>query len=700
MRTLPPLGRSDGRPARVATAGLVGLASAFALVTAVDGEPTRTTQPSLRLVDSAVVESPDDAPDDARGPHAITRVEVDNDGPRVRVRAEHEGSRWRGTVAVELRVPGEGRTRVARRGTTYVAEVRHAPGQRTTTTSYPTARPARTQPWGCFGARVRSKPNARTTVVDVPRACLDGAERVAVRVVATTATGLESVRRTKLVAQQSRPNILFFMVDDMRADEIQWMPRTRALIGDEGVTFENAFSTYPLCCPARASVLTGQYAHNHGVLGNKRPYGTFALDDDATIATSLQEAGYRTNFIGKYLNGYGSTQEEGGKGWIYYRPPGWTQWRASLTGGLPREHPKAGGSYRFFDTTLSVNGRRLDNYQGRYQTRVYGQLAAQQIRRDADKADPFFTWVSFAAPHVGFPREPDDPQAVVREDGSLAYFPTAVRPGDVKGMFDDLIVAGPGSDWEDPDRSDQAPELQSIQPLSDAEREALTVVARQRAESLEVVDQQVARVLTALERTGEREETLVVFVSDNGYLLGEHGIREGKILPYEPALRVPVLMSGPEIPAGEVREDPVTLTDLAPTFVALADARRPVPADGRSVLRVARRGDRGWTRGLLTETGPESVVRGSDEAGDPLTDEAVGDDPRYLLGVRTREYLYTKRDSGFEELFDVSVDPRQYVNLVGDPAYAEQLTALRDQLRALRACGGKDCAVPLPAVLR
>ncbi len=138
--------------------------------------------------------------------------------------------------------------------------------------------------------------------------------------------------------------------------------------------------------------------------------------------------------------------------------------------------------------------------------------------------------------------------------------------------------------------------------------------ARQRAEALSLVDAQVARTIRTLRETGQLDNTYVVFTSDNGYFLGEHRMRQGKILPYEPSLRVPLMIRGPGIPAGQVRSDPFTMIDFAPTILAAAGIRAPASVDGESLLEVARSGDRGWNRGILTETGPRAVSQDAEES--------------------------------------------------------------------------------------
>lgn len=521
-----------------------------------------------------------------------------------------------------------------------------------------------------------------------------------VAAVTGAATAVPALAPSALATAQPRPNIVMVMVDDMREDDLRFMPWTRRLLGGKGVRFTNAFAPYPLCCPARASVLTGRYTHNHGVYDVDAPYAFPSFDDRSTMATWLRRSGYATIYIGKYLNGYGRMPRPGATTGtsVRYVPPGWTQWRASIDGGLSRSHPKDGGTYRFFDTTLTRDGKGFDNYQGRYQSTVYGDLTVNTIRKRAPSTKPFFLYVSYTAPHAGGPTERDDPKPVRRSDGVVEEFKTPARPDSVKGRFDSVIRQAPGASWTDPDFSDKPRYLRSSPVTSRAERRAMKEVARQRAESLWVVDRQVRRTVRALAAAGELKRTFVLFTSDNGFFLGEQRRRTGKVYPHEPSLRVPLLMRGPGIPGGQRRGDPFTSIDVAPTLAEAAGVAPPGPVDGISLLQVARRGDAGWTRGVLTAAGPRKPQRDTTLTGEPLTDGAQRD-PRFLIGVRTPRYLYVDVATGEEELYDLRVDPRQYHNVVDHPDYLEPRQLLRAELAALRACSGDSCRKALPPEL-
>lgn len=516
----------------------------------------------------------------------------------------------------------------------------------------------------------------------------------------------DSVSLEPVVEGADRPNVLVLMTDDMRHDDLRFMPNVRELIGDQGVRFANTFSPQPLCCPARASFDTGQYSHNHGVWSHLAPFGFHALDDRRTLPVWMHDLGYDTAFLGKYLNGYGRQPTRGNRPSVRYVPPGWTDWRGSIDTPDDFRDPDSptahltGSTYRYFDTTLNVNGR-LAPYQGVYQTHLYGRLSQQLLRREARSPNPFFAWVSFTAPHGGSPRERDDPHRVPMGDGRVQKIDSPARPNYVKGRFDHTITRIPGGDDPRDDIDDKPVFIRARPAMTPVEDEAVLKAYRQRAEALSVVDDEVRSLMETLRSTGELDNTYVVFTSDNGYFLGEHRMRQGKILPYDPSLRVPLVMRGPGIPRGEVRTDPFLMTDFAPTLLDAAGGAAPSQVDGQSMLDVAANGDRGWTRGILTETGPRVIGYDISEGGNF---QVHGGDERYRLrfstGVRTGRYLYVEHVSAEQELYDLRTDPQQFDNLVDEPRMARIVRLLAAELDRLRDCSGAECRAPLPPALR
>ncbi|MDQ3616532.1 MAG: sulfatase [Actinomycetota bacterium] len=486
------------------------------------------------------------------------------------------------------------------------------------------------------------------------------------------------------LGEQTRPNIVVIMADDMREDDLRFMPRTRALLGDQGVRFANSFSPHPMCCPARASFVTGKYTHNHGVWSNRGAYGGFhRLDDSDTMPVALSAVGYDTVFLGKYLNGYGLSPLPDGSPSETYVPPGWTDWRGS-----------ARRTYQYFQTTLNINGTLRAN-PGWYQTRMLGAETEDILSAQARSPRPFFLWASYIAPHIGKPPEKDDPLPVERTDGAYSRFPTPAVPADVRGMFDETITRAPGQDGED-DVSDKPFYLRNLPQIARDELASLAEVVRQRAESLEVLDREVELTVDALDRTGELDDTVLMFTADNGYFLGEHRIRQGKLLPYEPALRVPLLVRGPGIPAGEVRNDPVLSIDFAPTFLELSGAQPDPAHDGQSFLDPARPSDlthdSGWDRVILTETGPRKLKKVTRTGTLPPGADAV----RFTQGARTRRYLYVEHATGERELYDQRSDPGQLDSIVEDRRAEPIVEKMAALLARLRDCAGEECRAPSP----
>lgn len=495
------------------------------------------------------------------------------------------------------------------------------------------------------------------------------------------------------------------MLDDLRWDELNWMPNVRRYIADRGVTFRNSFSPYPLCCPARASFLTGQYAHNHEVYSHNRPYGFRAFRDRRTLATALQKAGYHTSIVGKYLNGYGRMWTHAGQhDSSTYVPPGWDNWAVGveLSQKLPSYHPLAGDMYDYFDTTTNENGV-LVPHEGEYNTELFGRLAARSLQESVHSGKPTFLYLSLLAPHHGDPYEYDDPLPRKLEpteyapedtpgDTLPADYYTPARPEWIRGKLNALVprglgIARPGAPEED--LSTKPHYLRSWPPLDAVDLDAVRQLTVQRAEALVAADVEIGKLIAALKESQRLDETLLVFTSDNGFFLGEHRQREGKVKPHDPALRVPLIVAGPGIPAGELRDDPATTVDLTATLLDFAGARPPHLADGASLRPVIEAGDSGWDRPVPYEA---SIVRVPTRPGAWRVLTAYG--------VRTARWAYVLYATEEAELYDLKRDPEELVNLSGTPELAEIERVLRETLGAGRACRGAECLRPLPETLQ
>jgi N-acetylglucosamine-6-sulfatase len=391
------------------------------------------------------------------------------------------------------------------------------------------------------------------------------------------------------------------LADDMRADDLAYMPHTQRLIASRGTEFTDAVSPHPLCCPARAELLTGQYAQNSGLRHNSGPYGGMAAFTgwENTLPVWLETAGYRTGYTGKLFNGY-----RGGDlpGWDrfdpftegVYRAYGFTTWNDGVPGTVPGVHTT--------DYTNRETVRMIRTFSG---------------------TSPFFIWAGHSAPHKrkgGGVRAPDRYLASHRE--TQPTFGTAEDSLDV-----DLF--------------------------------------RQRLQALQAVDEAVRDAVRALRDTGELDSTLIVFTSDNGFLLGEGGLH-AKNQPQEGSLRIPLLLRGPGVPVG--RSDALSsLLDIPATIAGATGALPGRLLDGADLLgqRVAER---------------DAVLI---QAGSTVADWE-------WRGIRTRIRTYVAYEStGTEVLWNRAADPHERTDLV--PEGPPELDPLRDRLAALANCAGKTC---------
>lgn len=446
----------------------------------------------------------------------------------------------------------------------------------------------------------------------------------------------------------ARPNIVLITSDDQKVGDLQHMPQTRRLLAEAGVEATGFLSPHPLCCPARAEILTGEYAQNNGVRHNRGPYGGYAAfahrrgNMSGNIGAWLQSAGYRTAMVGKMLNGY--TQRS-------RRPFGWDHW-----------NPTTKGTYAYYGTTFENDGR--PRRATRYVADVVTRYASSYIGEFTDPEQPrqpFFLWASHVGPHHALPARPDQPGPVParRHAGLLAG---TVNP------------ASGSPSYLEADRSDKPLEIRT----SHAGRAAdLDRLAQLRGETVMSLDESVAAIVARLDEAGVLDNTIVVYTSDNGFLTGEHDLLN-KNYAYEEALRVPFLVRGPGLPAGSVSTAPMTMVDLATTFLARARVLAKVRATGR-------------TDGI--DLWP--VLRGSGSANPTQLIQAGTDDPAALSalgwwwrGVRTARYTYAGWHSGEEELYDNLLDPHQLASLHDDPRYAAVLAELRARTAALVGCRG------------
>lgn len=443
-------------------------------------------------------------------------------------------------------------------------------------------------------------------------------------------------------ALDTRPNVVVIMTDDQRADEMRFMPRTRRLIGAQGTTFTQAYTPLALCCPTRAMFVTGQHAHNHHVMGNTPAqgggYGVFKHRSKPrdTLGPWLKATGYHTGFAGKFMNRYGDMNQR-------EIPPGWDDWRA--TPGMQ--------SFDFTNQLWNVNGtlRRIKGHN----TRVVTDQAIQTMKSGNQ---PFFTWVSYVAPHQQW------------KPGNRWTPPTALKA-------DRNAKVRLGAPRLERDRSDK-PTWYRRQPMNLPELNRLRMG---RARALISVDRQVARIVRYLKKTERLENTILVFTSDNGFSLGEHGVQYGKTYPHEDVTRVPLLMRGPGVPTGVVKSM-VETADITAMLVDVAGARPQRTLDGVSLLDVAQSPSQYSTRPMLYESGPV--------LGYPIIAH-VQRGRQFYTAIHAGDWVYIRYHDGQDELYNLARDPGQKSSLDANKRFAPIKRQLAARLSTLRNCAGKEC---------
>lgn len=442
---------------------------------------------------------------------------------------------------------------------------------------------------------------------------------------------------------RNRPNIVYIVSDDQRFDTLQYMPHTLERLATRGVTFTNAFVTSPLCAPSRASMLTGQYARHHGVRTLALPDGgalKFVGADQSTLATWLHAAGYRTGMYGKYLTDYSKQCPPYAA--ACYIPPGWDEWHVFLV-----QH--------YYNYALAENDQ-VNIYGATpadYSTDVLGAKAVDFIT--SSQGQPFFLHVGFHAPH---------------QEGGAAPIPAPRHDG----LFASEPLWRPAS-YDEDDISDK-PAWLGIQPRAgDILSGFLTFgswgdfIRQRQLESLLGVDEAIDAMVNALEATGQADNTIFVFTSDNGHFWGEHRLFFGKNFPYEESIRIPLVIRYPRLIAAAREDDRQVLNiDLPPTLASLAGVPIPASVDGESLAPLLENAATPWRSDFVIELW-------SNNESDGL--------PTYA-GVRndTRKYVgYPSAPDA--ELYDLVSDPYELENRAHDPAYQDVVATLQARLDAL-----------------
>jgi N-acetylglucosamine-6-sulfatase len=481
-----------------------------------------------------------------------------------------------------------------------------------------------------------------------------------------------------------KPNIILIVTDDQPASAFSsaTMPRTVRRLARPGTSFSQAIVTTPLCCPSRATMLTGQYGHNTGVLANS-PGWPALPERNNTLPNWLRQAGYRTVHVGKWLHHYGESTER--KNVV---APGWSQWHTFL--GL-----------EYFNYRLRVNGRsvRYRDEPGDYLTRVLNRKAAGLAKRLLPKRKPLYLQLDHLAPHRG-------------SGGSGRCRRSAVPdPRDRKLFRKQPVPMSPN--FNEADISDK-PSFASERPLLDSSQvKSIQRKYRCGLASLRAVDRGVGKLVRAVRKSGERRNTAILFTSDNGFFAGEHRMLRGKVLPYEESLRVPLVALLPRRLTGTGGQpssvaEPVANIDLAPTILELAGATPCRKGDcrtldGRSLVDLAGGSAAGWPSDRAIAVEYDGVGAAAPSYGDTCA----------YVGLRTPARLFVEHlelpnptagyacepSPGAQELYHLDSDPFQLENLfstdpLGTAAERAALSARLDDLRSCAGIPGRDPAPP------
>ena len=437
-----------------------------------------------------------------------------------------------------------------------------------------------------------------------------------------TASSIASV-----VIQAHPLNFLVILTDDQTVASAAFMPTLQERIVGEGVWFDNAFATSPLCCPSRSSFFSGRYTHNHGVLTNSEPRGGATHFDDAqTIAVWLEDAGYRTGLFGKYLNDYDAV--------VPHVPSGWDRWIVLF---------QDNDAFSKYDYDVLDDGviRHYGDAPEDYSTDVVTGKALEFL--DEVGEQPFMVWFTPRAPHRDYVPAP-------RHLGLLENEALPKPPNYYEADVSDKPA------WVQALPSEPAPELESDYP--------------RYLETLLAIDEALGLFMDRLEDMGVLDRTVIIFASDNGFSWGEHRWN-GKRAPYEEDVRIPLAIRYPPSTAPAQVESVVLNIDIAPTIAELAGVELSAPVDGVSHAAALR--DGAWSTArtdfLIENFGSE------------------GEDAPEHFAVRTPEWKYVEFMSGEVELYDLLNDPFELDNVVDQPAHSDVRTELESQLQELRAAG-------------
>ncbi len=500
-----------------------------------------------------------------------------------------------------------------------------------------------------------------------------------------------------------QPNIIFVLTDDLDVTSMSQFPKLKALMSDKGMTFQNHFVSLSLCCPSRAATLCGEYAHNTGVFtnsstnddGTNGAYTAFQKfgDTDKTMAVWLKNAGYQTALMGKYLNGYDSAE-----GVKYPVPAGWTDWAV----------PIDGNAYAQYNYTLNVNGKPEEHYlancdktgtnkkgknsckvdvatatmadkEANYMMNVIEHKATDFITTNAAAQKPFFLYLAPYTPHS--PSTPAPKYESLLTDKTWLGAHPFPKP----------------DSFNEADMTDKPKWAQQAALLENKQITVLEKDYHKRIISMYGVEDMVSNLIDTLAKSGELDNTYIVFTSDNGFHLGEHRLEAGKLTEFDTDLRVPLIVRGPGIKAGSVQTALTANVDIAPTMVSLAGLPMPTSVDGRSFAPLLLGQTIPYRNALLIEHADPANTKLLGATGEPRDTETESEKIKggelvgKYIGVRTPQYTFVHYvRTGEDELYDDVKDPQQLQNIAGS-ADSGLVNKLRTWATDLSTCKGESC---------
>jgi arylsulfatase A-like enzyme len=497
-------------------------------------------------------------------------------------------------------------------------------------------------------------------------------------------TRLSAGRPSAADTPEKRPNVVLILTDDLDKSLMPYMPNVTRLIRDQGAELTNFYVEQSSCCPSRASILSGLYAHNHGVIGNAWPEGGYErwkqTEQGDDLPVWLTRAGYRNAMLGKYFNEYpyppgGHLSDAEKAERRAYVPPGWQSWAA----------PVQGNAYAQDHYRLNVDGEVDPDFSEGY---LDSRLGDRMLSLVAGGVDGFdfaeggqFVYYASYSPHTPY-----------------------AFPKDLRGTYADARYPRT-PDFGEADISDKFGLTRTRDALTAPDEWIIDQTFRKRIRSVQVLDRNVARLVQTLADQGALDDTYLIFTSDNGYVMGNHRREIGKYNQFQGTVNVPFYVRGPGITPGSTYDDVAGNIDIAPTIAEIAGAPAPADVDGLSLLSRLHGGPelerRYFLLGRALTPTNTTTANGLEEAPETYVENSRSSRLNDFTGVTNGRYkLIRYTHLPHEELYDLKNDPYELDNLLAydqasylamTPAGREAVDTLRAALDRLLTCSGVSC---------